>query len=109
MFVFLSEDTSLLREQSEKQNKNKITTTVLKFNKNINTSNILVTNTRHYEALLKAQKSIHETKDGIANEMPSDLIALDIRNAINSIGEITGEISNDEVLGNIFSRFCIGK
>jgi len=78
-------------------------------NKNINTSNILVTNTRHYEALLKAQKSIHETKNGIANEMPSDLIALDIRNAINSIGEITGEISNDEVLGNIFSRFCIGK
>jgi len=78
-------------------------------NKNINISNILVSNTRHYEALLKTQKSIHETKDGIQNEMPSDLIALDIRNAINSIGEITGEISNDEVLGNIFSRFCIGK
>jgi len=78
-------------------------------NKNINISSVVVTNTRHYEALLKAQKSIQETKEGIKNEMPTDLIALDIRNAIYNIGEITGEISNDEVLGNIFSRFCIGK
>lgn len=78
-------------------------------NKNISQGNILVTNTRHYEALLKAQQSIQETKEGITNEMPTDLIALDIRNAILSIGLITGEVTNDEVLGNIFSRFCIGK
>ena len=79
-------------------------------NKNItNPNGIVVTNIRHYDALVKAQQSIHETKDGIENEMPTDLIALDIRNAIHYIGEITGEISNNEVLGNIFSSFCIGK
>jgi len=82
--------------------------------KNINDSitnpnGIVVTNLRHYEALVKAQQSIHETKDGIENEMPTDIIALDIRNAIHNIGEITGEISSNEVLGSIFSRFCIGK
>ena len=70
---------------------------------------IVVTNVRHYEALTRAQQSIHETKDGIKNEMPTDLIALDIRNAIHHIGDITGQISNDEVLGNIFGSFCIGK
>jgi len=85
--------------------------TLLKnINENItNPNGIVVTNIRHYEALLKAQESIKETKDGIENEMPTDLIALDIRNAIHYIGEITGEISNNEILGNIFSSFCIGK
>ncbi len=79
-------------------------------NENItNPNGIVVTNIRHYEALIKAQQSIHETKDGIENEMPTDIIALDIRNAIHYIGEITGEISNNEILGNIFGSFCIGK
>lgn len=79
-------------------------------NKNItNPNGIVVTNVRHYEALVKAQLSIHETQEGIVNEMPTDLIALDIRNAIHYIGEITGEISNNEILGNIFGSFCIGK
>ena len=71
--------------------------------------NIIVSNVRHYEALVKAQESIKETKEGIASGLSTDLIALDIRNAIYNIGEITGEISNNEVLGNIFGRFCIGK
>ena len=71
--------------------------------------NIIVSNIRHYEALIKAQESITETKEGINNGLYSDLIALDIRNAIFHIGEITGKISNNEVLGNIFGRFCIGK
>jgi tRNA modification GTPase len=75
----------------------------------VKTSSVIVSNTRHYEALLKAQKSIKETKEGIKKEFPTDLIALDIRNAILNIGEITGEISNDEILGNIFGKFCIGK
>ena len=85
--------------------------TLLKnINENItNPNGIVVTNIRHYEALIKAQESIKETKDGIENEMPTDLIALDIRNAIHHIGEITGEISNNEILGNIFGSFCIGK
>ena len=98
---------------SAKQNKSidLLKETLLKnINESItNPNGIVVTNIRHYEALIKAQQSIHETKDGIENEMPTDLIALDIRNAIHHIGEITGEISNNEILGNIFGSFCIGK
>ncbi len=98
---------------SAKQNKNieQIKNALFNnINKNlINNSNIIVTNTRHYEALLKAQKSIQETKKGIKNGNSTDLIALDIRNAIYNIGEITGEISNDNILDNIFKNFCIGK
>lgn len=69
----------------------------------------IVTNTRHYDALLKALEEINKVQQGIDTNLSSDLLAIDIRQALHYFGEITGEISNDELLGNIFANFCIGK
>ena len=70
--------------------------------------NIIITNTRHYESLLKAQENLLRVNEGL-RRIAEDLLATDIRQVIHYIGEITGEITTDEVLGNIFSKFCIGK
>ena len=69
----------------------------------------IVTNTRHYDALLKAQQDIQKVKYGIESNLPSDLMSIDIREALYHFGLITGQVSNDELLGNIFANFCIGK
>jgi len=71
--------------------------------------NTIVSNARHYEALSNASKSIEEIEAGFNKKTPSDLIAIDIRNALHHLGEITGEVTTDEILGNIFGKFCIGK
>jgi tRNA modification GTPase len=75
----------------------------------INDNMVVITNARHYEALLRISESIERVLEGIENNTPSDLIALDTRQAIHYLGEISGEISSDEILGNIFKNFCIGK
>jgi tRNA modification GTPase len=69
----------------------------------------LVTNARHARALRAAAESLSVVSDGLDRGIPSDLLAEDLRAAISSLGSITGEITTDEVLGEIFSRFCIGK
>jgi len=69
----------------------------------------VVSNSRHYEALLKAQEAIFKVQDGIDEEVPSDLLSIDINQALFHLGEITGEITSDDLLGNIFANFCIGK
>ncbi len=69
----------------------------------------IVTNLRHYQSLINANLSLKDVVTGIDQHISSELIALDIRKALESLGEITGEVSNDEILGNIFSKFCIGK
>ena len=69
----------------------------------------LVTNQRHVQALTDARTSLLRVREGLASALPTDLAALDIREAIYHIGSIVGEISTDEVLGNIFRNFCIGK
>ncbi|WP_432221853.1 tRNA uridine-5-carboxymethylaminomethyl(34) synthesis GTPase MnmE [Flavobacterium sp. TMP13] len=69
----------------------------------------IVTNTRHYDSLLKALNEIQNVKYGLETNISSDLIALDIREALYQFGLITGQVSNDELLGNIFANFCIGK
>ncbi len=69
----------------------------------------LVTNQRHVQALADARSSLVRVRDGLASGLPTDLAAQDIREAIYHIGSIVGEISSDEVLGNIFRNFCIGK
>ncbi len=69
----------------------------------------IVTNNRHYDALLKALESIQRVKEGMDMELSSDLMAIDIREALFHLGEITGSVSTDDLLGNIFSNFCIGK
>ncbi len=70
---------------------------------------VIVSNSRHYEALTRALESITRVGTGIANDVPSDFIAQDIRETLHYLGTITGEITTDEILGNIFSKFCIGK
>lgn len=69
----------------------------------------IVTNTRHYDALLKALEEVHKVQQGMEDGIPSDLLAIDIRRALYHFGEITGEITSDDLLGNIFANFCIGK
>lgn len=75
-----------------------------------NTDETLVTNIRHYEALSRAATALGRVRDGLkVATLPPDLIAQDLREALYHLGEIVGEISTDEVLGNIFRKFCIGK
>ena len=69
----------------------------------------LVTNQRHVQALSDARTSLLRVREGLASALPTDLAAQDIREAIYHLGSIVGEISTDEVLGNIFRNFCIGK
>ena len=69
----------------------------------------IVTNSRHYDALLKAFEEIQKVSYGLDSGLSGDLLAIDIRQALYHFGEITGEITNDDLLGNIFANFCIGK
>jgi tRNA modification GTPase len=69
----------------------------------------IVTNSRHYDSLLKALEAIQKVKWGLESGLSSDLMAIDIRDALYHFGAITGEVTNDELLGNIFANFCIGK
>ena len=69
----------------------------------------IVTNTRHYDSLLKALDEIQKVNFGLQTNLSSDLMAIDIREALYHFGMITGEVTNDELLGNIFANFCIGK
>ena len=69
----------------------------------------VISNSRHYEALMKALKAIEEVNIGLKSDISGDLLSVDIRKSIEYLAEITGEITNDDVLGNIFANFCIGK
>ena len=69
----------------------------------------IITNARHYDALGQALKNIQNVQNGLQNGLSGDLLAIDIREALHHFGRITGEISTDDLLGNIFSNFCIGK
>lgn len=74
------------------------------------TDETLVTNVRHYEALVRAASALERVRDGLmVSTLPPDLIAQDLREALYHLGEIVGEISTEEVLGNIFRNFCVGK
>ena len=66
-------------------------------------------NERHYNTLINVRKSIDNVKENLENRSNTDLLALDIKYALDNLGQITGEVTNDEILGNIFSKFCIGK
>ncbi len=75
----------------------------------ISSDSVIVTNIRHYDALRNVSLSLSRVLEGLENNIPDDLIAIDIRQAIHYLGEITGVITSDEILGNIFKNFCIGK
>ena len=70
---------------------------------------VVVTNVRHYEALVRALENIKEVKQGLADGISGDLVSEPLRAAIRNLSEIVGEVTNDEILGNIFANFCIGK
>ena len=69
----------------------------------------IVTNSRHYGSLYAAQKEVIAIQNGLSNGLSGDLLSIDLRQALFHLGEITGEVTNDELLGNIFENFCIGK
>ncbi|WP_339793347.1 tRNA uridine-5-carboxymethylaminomethyl(34) synthesis GTPase MnmE [uncultured Imperialibacter sp.] len=77
--------------------------------KNIRSSDTIVTNARHFESLLKTSQALDDVLTGIGSNATGDFLALDIRQALHHLGEITGEVTNDDLLANIFSKFCIGK
>lgn len=71
--------------------------------------NVVITNQRHYEALRKSLNSVKQVDEAVSSQITTELLAYELRNALEYLGEISGEFTNDEVLGNIFSKFCIGK
>ena len=70
---------------------------------------IVLTNARHYESLQSTMQNLSNAKKGIETKLSGELVASDIRSALTHLGEITGEVTTDDLLGNIFGRFCIGK
>jgi len=70
---------------------------------------VVISNIRHFNALKSASESLSRVSDGLTSALPTDLLAQDIREVLHYLGEITGEVTTDEILGNIFKNFCIGK
>ena len=75
-----------------------------------NTQNaVTISNTRHYEALVRAKKAIQQVQDGLQMQISGEFLSMDLQDCLTALGEITGQISSQEVLNNIFAKFCIGK
>ncbi|AZQ63313.1 tRNA uridine-5-carboxymethylaminomethyl(34) synthesis GTPase MnmE [Flammeovirga pectinis] len=75
----------------------------------VQTGNTMVTNARHYQSLRETMKALDDVINGIDMGMTGDFLAIDIRSSLHHLGEITGEVTTDDLLENIFSKFCIGK
>lgn len=75
----------------------------------VQTESVIVTNARHFHALQEVDKSLNDVIEGLTNKIPGDLLALDIRRCLHYLGIITGEVSNEDLLDYVFSKFCIGK
>lgn len=98
---------SAVENQNIQDLKNELSSYVeqLKFQEN----NVVITNQRHFESLRKSLEAVHQVKEAITFQISTELLAYELRNALEHLGEISGEVTNDEILGNIFSKFCIGK
>ena len=70
---------------------------------------VTISNTRHYEALVRAQEAIQRVKQGLAMQISGEFLSMDLQDCLTALGEITGQITSQEVLNNIFGKFCIGK
>jgi tRNA modification GTPase len=94
-----------------KENINLITDSLLKSvnTEDITKDNVVVSNARHYEALSKILKAIQNVETGINNNIYTELLDVDLRDALHYLGEITGQVTDNEILNNIFGKFCIGK
>ena len=111
-YSHLSEkDTLLLISAKKRINTDQISTVLASTirKRSSDDHNVIITNVRHYEALSKAGEAIDRVVIGLETALPSDLMAIDIREVLHYLGEITGQVTTDEVLGNIFKNFCIGK
>ena len=75
----------------------------------LHNNDTIISNARHYDALGKALQSIQAVQAGLESNLSGDLLAIDLREALYHFGIITGEITTDDLLGNIFANFCIGK
>ena len=75
----------------------------------IDAQEVILSNARHYDALSRADQALERVAEGLENGLSQDFVAMDIRQSLRDLGEITGEITTDDLLGNIFSNFCIGK
>lgn len=73
------------------------------------TSAVMLSNARHYEAILRAHEAIQRVQQGLQQTLSGELLSLDLQDCLSALGEVTGQITNQEVLANIFSKFCIGK
>ncbi len=98
---------SALENQNIQNLKNELSSYVEELKSEEN--NVVITNQRHYEALQKSLDSVNRVEEAVSSQITTELLAYELRNALEHLGEISGEFTNDEVLGNIFSRFCIGK
>ncbi len=78
-------------------------------NRQLTTESTIISNMRHYEALLKANDSLNDVKNALNNGLTGELISFDLKRSLEHLGEISGEVTNEEILGNIFGKFCIGK
>ncbi len=78
-------------------------------NKHYDASSLIVTSSRHRDALSKTKEHVNAALQSLANGVTGDFLAIDLRSALHELGTITGEITNEDVLDSIFSRFCIGK
>ena len=78
-------------------------------NSNFSEKTAVVSNLRHYQCLFKTKENLIKARESVTNQMSGEFISVDLRNAINSLGEIIGEVTSEDILNNIFTKFCIGK
>lgn len=76
---------------------------------NMQPSAVMLSNARHYEAIQRAHEAIERVQQGLKDALSGELLSMDLQDCLNALGEVTGQITNQEVLSNIFSKFCIGK
>ncbi len=110
-FKDLVELETIFVSAKRKKNINMITESLVKSVKSgiLEQNASIVTNLRHYEALSKSLSALSNAEEGIRNKLSGDLLSIDINDALHYLGEITGEVSSEEILDNIFKNFCIGK
>ena len=75
----------------------------------LQTSSVTISNARHYEAIMRAHTAIERVQEGLEQGQSGEILSLDLQDCLSALGEVTGQITNEEVLTNIFSKFCIGK
>ncbi|MFY0605251.1 MAG: tRNA uridine-5-carboxymethylaminomethyl(34) synthesis GTPase MnmE [Cyclobacteriaceae bacterium] len=111
MIKFMKSHEALMISASEKRNLEELKSLIkerVALDK-FNTGNTVVTNLRHYESLIRTNEALDDVINGIDNQVSNDFVAMDIRNALHHLGIISGTVTTDDLLDNIFSNFCIGK